>query len=187
MRVTISKNISNGINSICPLVSKIAPTKIVIPIPACNTILALDIKTPTAISTFTAIFFMARSAWSNVLKREPLKPQDLIIFIPSKYSWTWSEASSFASTCFSNNLIWRLRLNQIIKNAIGTVQNTHRANLQSKNARRIQVIVTVIPFAINGGIVLLSNDSMLLQSAIMFVVSSDKSFVLKKLIGSFRK
>ena len=75
----------------------------------------------------------------------------------------------------------------MIKNAMGTVQNTHRANLQSKKARRIQVIVTVIPFAINGGIVLLSKDSILLQSAIMFVVSSDKSFVLKKLIGSFRK
>ena len=48
-------------------------------------------------------------------------------------------------------------------------------------------MVTEIIFAISGGMVLLSMDSMLLQSAIMFVVMSDKSFVLKKLMGSLRR
>ena len=51
----------------------------------------------------------------------------------------------------------------------------------------MQVRVTVMPFAISGGIVLLSRDSMLLQSAIIFVVSSERSLVLKKFIGSFRR
>ena len=55
------------------------------PIPACKIILALDIKTPTAISTFTAIFFIARSALFKVLKWAPLSPQDLIIFIEDCY------------------------------------------------------------------------------------------------------
>lgn len=52
--------------------------------------------------------------------------------------------------------------------------------------RRIDGI-TVMPLAISGGIVLLSRDSMLLQSAIILVVSSERSFVLKKFIGSFRR
>ena len=86
MRVTISKNIRSGSNSISPLVNNNAPTKIVIPMPACNIMLALDIKTPTAISTFTAIFFIAKRALSKDLKCTPLNPQDLIIFIPSRYS-----------------------------------------------------------------------------------------------------
>lgn len=65
--------------------------------------------------------------------------------------------------------------------------NTHKASRQSKKASRMQVRVTVMPFAISGGIVLLSRDSMLLQSAIIFVVSSERSLVLKKFIGSFRR
>ena len=64
---------------------------------------------------------------------------------------------------------------------------THNAKRQSNSARRTQVKVTEIPFAIRGGIVLLNIDSILLQSDIIFVVSSDKSFVLKKLIGSLRR
>lgn len=52
---------------------------------------------------------------------------------------------------------------------------------------RMQVRVTVMPFAISGGIVLLSRDSMLLQSAIIFVVNSERSLGLKKFIGSFRR
>ena len=52
--------------------------------------------------------------------------------------------------------------------------------------RRIDGI-TVMPLAISGGIVLLSRDSMLLQSAIILVVSSERSFVLKKFIGSLRR
>ena len=75
----------------------------------------------------------------------------------------------------------------MMRNVTGIVQKIARAILQSKNARQIQVRVTDIIFAINGGMVLLSMDSMLLQSAIMFVVISDKSFVLKKLIGSLRR
>lgn len=51
----------------------------------------------------------------------------------------------------------------------------------------MHVSVTDIIFAMSGGIVLLSMDSMLAQSAIIFVVISDKSFVLKKLIGSLLK
>ena len=74
-----------------------------------------------------------------------------------------------------------------MRKAIGTVMNTHRASRQSKKASRMQVRVTVMPFAISGGIVLLSRDSMLLQSAIIFVVSSERSLVLKKFIGSFRR
>ena len=75
----------------------------------------------------------------------------------------------------------------MIRNVTGIVQKIARAILQSKNARQIQIRVTEIIFAISGGIVLLSMDSMLLQSAIMFVVISDKSFVLKKLMGSLRR
>lgn len=80
-----------------------------------------------------------------------------------------------------------MRPHQMIRNVTGIVQKIARAILQSKNARQIQVRVTEIIFAINGGMVLLSMDSMLLQSAIMFVVISDKSFVLKKLMGSLRR
>ena len=61
-----------------------------------------------------------------------------------------------------------------MRKAIGTVMNTHKASRQSKKASRMQVRVTVMPFAISGGIVLLSRDSMLLQSAIIFVVSSER-------------
>ena len=75
----------------------------------------------------------------------------------------------------------------MIRNVTGIVQKIARAMRQSKNARQIQVRVTEIIFAISGGMVLLSMDSMLLQSAIMFVVMSDKSFVLKKLMGSLRR
>ncbi len=70
---------------------------------------------------------------------------------------------------------------------MGIVQKIARAIRQSKNAKQTQVKVTEMMLAINGGMVLLSMDSMLLQSAIMFVVMSDKSFVLKKLIGSLRR
>ena len=80
-----------------------------------------------------------------------------------------------------------MRPHQMIRNVIGIVQKIARAILQSKNARQIQIRVTEIIFAISGGMVLLSMDSMLLQSAIMFVVISDKSFVLKKLMGSLRR
>lgn len=51
----------------------------------------------------------------------------------------------------------------------------------------MQVNVTVMPLAISGGMVLLSKDSMLLQSDIILAVISDKSFVLKKLMGSLRR
>ena len=128
---------------------------------------------------------MAKSARFKVENLSPLNPQDLMIFMPSRYSCTWSEAASFASTCFSNSFFCWFRLSQIMRKAIGTVMNTHRASRQSKKASRMQVRVTVIPFAISGGIVLLSRDSMLLQSAIIFVVSSERSLVLKKFIGSF--
>ncbi|GAA6442912.1 hypothetical protein K170097C1_13030 [Hungatella effluvii] len=67
------------------------------------------------------------------------------------------------------------------------VQNIANAIRQSKKARHTHVSVTDIIFAMSGGIVLLSMDSMLAQSAIIFVVISDKSFVLKKLIGSLLK
>ena len=97
------------------------------------------------------------------------------------------KAASFASTCFSNSFFCWFRLSQIMRKAIGTVMNTHKASRQSKKASRMQVRVTVMPFAISGGIVLLSRDSMLLQSAIIFVVSSERSLVLKKFIGSFRR
>ena len=73
----------------------------------------------------------------------------------------------------------------MIKNASGIVINTQIAKRQSKKASKIQVIVAEITFAISGGMVLLSIDSILLQSDIIFVVNSDKSFVLKKLIGKF--
>ena len=73
----------------------------------------------------------------------------------------------------------------MMRNASGTVINTHSASRQSKNASSTQVSVTVMPFAMSGGIVLESRDSMLLQSTIMLVVSSERSLVLKKLIGSF--
>ena len=46
--------------------------------------------------------------------------------------------------------------------------------------RRTQVKVTEIPFAIRGGIVLLNIDSILLQSDIIFVVSSDKSLCVEE-------
>ena len=75
----------------------------------------------------------------------------------------------------------------MIRNVTGIVQKIARAILQSKNARQTQVRVTEMIFAISGGMVLLSMDSMLLQSAIMLVVISDKSFVLKKLMGSLRR
>lgn len=67
------------------------------------------------------------------------------------------------------------------------VANNARAILQSKKARQTQVRVTEITLAINGGMVLLSMDSMLAQSAIILVVISDRSLELKKLIGSLRK
>ena len=80
--------------------------------------------------------------------------------------------------------ICKLRPAQIIRNVIGMVANNARAILQSKKARQTQVRVTEITLAINGGMVLLSMDSMLAQSAIILVVISDRSLELKKLIGS---
>ena len=59
------------------------------------------------------------------------------------------------------------------------VQNIANAIRQSKKARHTHVSVTDIIFAMSGGIVLLSMDSMLAQSAIIFVVISEV-FCVKK-------
>lgn len=73
------------------------------------------------------------------------------------------------------------------KNASGIVINTQIAKRQSKKASKIQVIVAEITFAISDDMVLLSIDSILLQSDIIFVVNSDKSKNQDSTINQFHQ